>query len=209
MIPVRAAAAVLAGLVACRGGGVGPAAPDESDDVFPVTIVVRDSISNDFLPGAIVLAGARQGITDETGRVTLTVPRGPVIVAAYVAGYDPVSMEVPEVGTAALAIGLRPAAPRVSSCGLRGSLLEAVATDFAGRKTILRRARSEVTLEGPEFGSVVVPVIEWTWKAIDTWSYQVTVPRPGEVTRATWRVLDDALNVEPVVCDPRTPSGTR
>jgi hypothetical protein len=44
---------------------------------------------------------------------------------------------------------------------------------------------------------------------VETRSYVVTVPLPaGEVTRATWRVYDNELNVFPVECDPRALPGT-
>ncbi len=200
------AACLVLALSACRGGGAGPAGLDEPEEpLVEARFVVLDSVSGSPLPGATVLAGSRQGVTDASGQVTLIVPRGPTFVSAHLAGYDAVTLE----SRAPVGLGelrLRPSPPRVAGCRVNGSRLVAVATDFAGRKTILRRARSEVTLEGEAFGSVTVPVLEWTWKAVDTWSYVVTVPLPaGEVTRATWRVYDGELNVLPAECDPRAP----
>lgn len=203
------AAGFIVSLAACRGAGSGPAGPEDSGEpLVEAQFVVLDSVSAAVIPGATVLAGSRQGVTDAAGQVTLLVPRGPTLVSAFVAGYDAGTIQslAPD---GPLQILLRPSAPRIAECRLSGSRLAALATDFAGRKTILRRARSEVTLEGPAIGAVTVPVLEWTWKAVDTWSYVVTVPLPaGEVTRATWRVYDRELNVVPIDCDPRVPPGT-
>ena len=203
------AACLILALAACRGGGSGPAGLDDADEpLVAAQFVVLDSVSAGPLAGATVLAGSRQGVTDASGQVTLMVPRGPTLVSAHLAGYDAATLEA-RAPEEPLRLLLRPSAPRVAECRVSGSRLVAVASDFAGRKTILRRARSEVTLEGAAFGSVTVPVLEWTWKAVDTWSYVVTVPLPaGEVTRATWRVYDSELNVFPVECDPRSLPGT-
>jgi len=204
------AACLVASLAACRGAGSGPAGPDDSGEpLVAARFVVLDSISAVVIPGATVLAGSRQGVTDADGQVTLLVPRGPTQVSAFVAGYDAVTIEA-FTADGPRQIFLRPSAPRVAECRVSGSRLVAIASDFAGRKTILRRARSEVVLEGPEFGVVTVAVLEWTWKAVDTWSYVVTVPLPaGELTRASWRVYDQELNVTPIDCDPRVPPGDR
>jgi hypothetical protein len=204
------AACLVASLAACRGAGPGPAGPDDSGEpLVAAQFVVLDSISAGVIPGATVLAGSRQGVTDAAGQVTLLVPRGPTQVSAFVAGYDAVTIDAFAPDGPRLIL-LRPSAPRVAGCRVSGSRLVAVASDFAGRKTILRRARSEVTLEGPAFGLITVPVLEWTWKAVDTWSYVVTVPLPaGELTRASWRVYDQELNVTPIDCDPRMPPGDR
>ena len=201
-------AVILLGLAACRGGGAGPDEPGEPDDLLvEATFEVFDSVTTSALAGATVLAGGSQGVTDAQGRVVLRVPAGPLEAVAVAAGYDASAPEASSPGIPTH-IALRPAAPRVGACRLEGGLLVAVASDYAGRKTILRRARSEVVLEGPTIGSVLVPVIQWTWKAVDTWSYVVTVPRPaGEVTRATWRVYDRELNVAPDACVPGAPSG--
>jgi len=200
------ATCLILALAACRGGGSGPAGLDDGEEpLVEARFVVLDSVSAAPLAGATVLAGSRQGVTDAFGQVTLMVPRGPTLVSAHRVGYDAVTLEA-RAASAATELLLRPSPPRVAQCRVSGSRLVAVASDFAGRKTILRRARSEVTLEGEAFGSIIVPVVGWTWKAVDTWSYVVTVPLPaGEVARATWRVYDSELNVQPVECDPRAP----
>lgn len=200
------AACLILTLTACRGSGSGPAGLDDAEELLvEARFVVLDSVSGGPLSGATVLAGSRQGVTDASGQVTLLVPRGPTLVSAHRAGYDVVTLEA-RAAAGLLELLLRPSPPRVAQCRVSGSRLVAIASDFAGRKTILRRARSEVTLEGEASGSIIVPVLEWTWKAVDTWSYVVTVPLPaGGVTRATWRVYDSELNVQPVECDPRAP----
>lgn len=202
-------ACLVLSLAGCRAGGSGPAGPDDAgEELVPARFVVVDSVSSGVIAGATVLAGSRQGVTDAAGQVTLMIPDGPVLVSAFVTGYDAITVEA-RAPDGPLHILLRPAAPRIAECRVRNGRLVATALDFAGRKTILRRARSEVILEGPGFGSLLVPVLEWTWKAVDTWSYVVTVPLPaGEVTRATWRVYDRELNMAPMACDPRLPSGT-
>jgi len=204
------AACLVLALAACRGAGSGPAGLDDAEEpLVEGRFVVVDSVSGSPLAGATVLAGSRQGVTDASGQVTILVPRGPTLVSAHLAGYDAVTLES-RAAAGLLELLLRPSPPRVAACRVSGGRLVAVASDFAGRKTILRRARSEVTLEGPAFGVITVPVLEWTWKAVDTWSYVVTVPLPaGELTRASWRVYDQELNVTPIDCDPRMPPGDR
>jgi hypothetical protein len=200
---------LLLGLAACRGGDSGPDEPGDPDErLVEATFEVIDSVTSVALAGATVLAGGSQGVTNGEGRVILRVPAGPVEAVAVAAGYDASDRVTSGPGVPVL-LALRPAPPWVSECRTEGSRLVALASDYAGRKTILRRARSEVTLEGPDIGSVTVPVVQWTWKAVDTWSYVVTVPLPGgEVTRATWRVYDRELNVAPLDCVPGAPPGT-
>jgi hypothetical protein len=210
---IRPALAALLGVVspACQtsGPGSGPAGPGETHvERLAVTFEILDSYSYSGLSGATVLAADRQGVTDEGGRVTLEVPVGTLRAHASATGYDPGEITRAEVaGTAAVQILLVPAAPLVTRCRMADGLLHALATDLAGRKTILRHARSEVTLHGPEFGSVTVSWLHWSWKAVDDWTYQVSVPLPsGEVISAAWWVYDRDLNVRQVSCDPRPES---
>jgi hypothetical protein len=173
-----------------------------------VTFLVLDAASRTGVAGATVLAGDRQGVTDGSGRVTLDLPPGEVRAFAVGDGYDPTDVSQPDgAGGGTIQILLRPSAPLVEECRLGDGVVEALVTDYSGRKSILRHAHTEVTLEGPEFGTVTVPVLEWTWMAVDTWSYTVSVPRPaGEPVLATWRVYDRDLHVRPVGCDPRPTS---
>jgi len=109
------AACLVASLAACRGAGSGPAGPDDSGEpLVAARFVVLDSISAVVIPGATVLAGSRQGVTDADGQVTLLVPRGPTQVSAFVAGYDAVTIEA-FTADGPRQIFLRPSAPRVAA----------------------------------------------------------------------------------------------
>ncbi len=200
---------VLLTLAACQPDGPGRAGPVEPEvRRTPVTFLVLDAASLTGVPGATVLAGDRQGVTDAAGRVTLDLPAGEVHAYAVGEGYDAADVSQPDGGGGGtIQIVLRPSAPLVDGCRLGDGVVEALVTDHSGRKSILRHAHTEVTLEGPAFGSITVPVLQWTWKAVDAWSYAVTVPRPaGDVVLATWRVYDRDLHVRPVSCDPRPTS---
>ena len=181
---------------ACRGDS----APTEpaSDGILTAAVsgFVRDSLGGRPVAEALVTTAIDRALTDASGRFEVNAPRGRTRFHVAHAQYSLKSFSAYAEPGAGLTLEIAPLGPTVLGCEVRQGVMWMLVADLQGRKTIVRRDSSGVTLgEGPARRWVVAH--EFTWWALDELRWLVDGPpaAPAEVATAEWWLFDTDGNV--------------
>jgi hypothetical protein len=196
--PIAAAAAL-----ACSGDGSPTEAAAPGTTPLPVQIsgTVRDSLTGRGVAEALVTTATGRALADEAGRFTVVAPRGRTRIHVAHPQYSLKSFERVAAPEAGFPLDVAPLAPTVLGCEVRQGVMWMLVADLQGRKTIVRRDSSGVTLGGGDAPRWIV-AHDFTWWAIDelTWLVDGPAASPDDVATARWRLFDTDGNVRPHGC---------
>ena len=196
-------APLVAAAVACSGD----AAPTESaapgSTPLPVQIkgTVRDSLTSRGVSNALVTTAIAHTLADEQGRFTVIAPRGRTRIHVAHPQYSLKSFDRMAAPDEGFRLDLAPLAPTVLGCEVRQGVMWMLVVDLQGRKTIVRRDSSGVTL-GAEKSQRWIVAHDFTWWALDelTWLVDGPAAAPADVATAQWWLFDTDGNVRQHAC---------
>ena len=172
-------AAVLSLAPVAAGACRGDSAPTEpaSDGILTAAVAgfVRDSLGGRPVAEALVTTAVDRALTDASGRFEVNAPRGRTRFHVAHAQYSLKSFSAYAEPGAGLTLEIAPLGPTVLGCEVRQGVMWMLVADLQGRKTIVRRDSSGVTLgEGPARRWVVAH--DFTWWALDELRWLVDGP---------------------------------
>jgi hypothetical protein len=181
---------------ACRGDSA-PTAPGP-DGVLPAEVSgsVRDSLGGRPVADALVTTAIARALTDRDGRFSVLAPRGRTRIHVAHTQYALKSFDAYAEPGAGLTLEIAPLGPVVLGCEVRQGVMWMLVVDLQGRKTIVRRDSSGVTL-GDGAARRWVVAHEFTWWALDelTWLVDGPPASHAEVGTAEWWLFDTDGNV--------------
>ena len=196
--------AVALALTAC--GSQSDSTAPETGAVIPVLVTgtVHDSLSGGPVREALVTTTIDNALTDANGRYELLAKPGSVRLSVIHPHYARRSFNRAAAEGASHALRIIPLTPTVLGCDVRDGTMWMLVVDLQGRKTIVRRDSSGVTL-GSEPDRRWVVAHEFTWWALDALTWLVEGPEagPDEAATAEWHLYDTDGNVRPHRCGSR------
>jgi hypothetical protein len=194
---VRFLAISLVVTAAACGGDTAPTDPG-SDGILPVEVFgsVRDSLGARPVADALVTTAIARALTDANGRFSVLAPRGRTRIHVAHTQYSLKSFDAYAEPGAGLTLEIAPLGPVVLGCEVRQGVMWMLVADLQGRKTIVRRDSSGVTL-GDGAARRWVVAHEFTWWALDelTWLVDGPPASPEELATAQWWLFDTDGNV--------------
>lgn len=195
LVPVTAVA------LGC-GGETPPTAP-AIPGPLPVLVAgsVRDSLLGVAVPDALVTTAIGSALTDQLGRFSVAAPRGRARIHVAHASYSLKSFERVAEPDAGFALDVAPLGPTVVGCDVRQGVMWMLVVELQGRKTVVRRDSSGVTL-GRGGTERWIVAHDFTWWALDplTWLVEGPPAAPDEIGTAEWRLFDTDGNLRPHGC---------
>lgn len=186
------------------GGDITSAVEREPPPV-PVAVsgVVVDSLTGRAVPAALVSTAGGSAITDESGRFELTARLGAGSFRVTHQQYEFKTFQLNLDAGTGYRLEVAPLGPTVLGCAVRDGRMWMLVVDLQGRKTIVRRDSSGVTL-GEAGAERWLPAHEFTWWALDELHWLVDGPpaSSAEVGTARWHLFDTDGNVRPHRCGP-------
>ena len=196
-------ALAIAAVLACADARVPtePATAAAGPLPVPVTGIVRDSLGGGPISDALVTTTVGNALTDADGRFRVFAPRGRASFRVAHRHYSLKSFETTVDENASVALSVAPLGPTVLGCDVRRGRMWMLVRDLQGRKTVVRRDSSGVTLgEGADRRWVVAH--EFSWGPLDALTWLVEGPPASfsEISTAVWRLFDTDGNVRPHRC---------
>lgn len=184
------------------GGDAPPTAPAVPGPL-PVLIAgsVRDSLLGAAVADALITTSLGTALTDPLGRFSVVAPRGRTRIHVAHPFYALKSFERVTEPDARFAFEVAPLGPTVVGCDVRQGVMWMLVVELQGRKTVVRRDSSGVTL-GQGAAERWVVAHEFTWWALDAFTWLVEGPpaAPDEIATAEWRLFDTDGNLRPHGC---------
>jgi len=177
-------------LAACYGAS--PTAPPGGFQQSRVEIHGRvyDSLTGAPIARVFVVFADTAVETGLDGSYRVTIPAGELVLRVRFGLYEEYRLNALLLGPRRVDFPLRRLNPALTACAIAADTVHAVIVDLQGRKTLNRADGSRIRLTD-QGGATVVTAWEWSWRAVDEFTWRARVPTHGrQVSRAEWTLKD-------------------